>query len=366
MKNIVIHRDAGPSAVHLGQQAEVAAFGLIGSPLSPWYAGCISYQGYHFTSVAQLVAWARARFFRAEEIASEILTIKDPRVLRQTAQRVPADESVWRPRMQTVMPAAMRALVAQNIDSLIALLSTGRRRIAFAVQNDLTWGAGMLPDDPAIARPDAWPGRNLLGFILEELRTAYCGEVLSLFDPAGKPRPLDRNAIAEVMKLVEACFSLADDLYDREFVRPAVRLDLKGTTAGMAVWVKGSKASTIRFNPILLAENWSAFRDRTVPHEVAHLVARDLYGENVRAHGAEWQAVMKDFGCDATRCHSYSVVNASTHRGRRDVMSCHCRIHLVSPRQGGAPPSSVRCRICNKTVQFVISEADLGKRVSLS
>lgn len=361
MSTTIIHRDAGTFAFHLGQRTKVVAFGLFGSPLSPWCPVTIDYRGQRFTSVAQLLAYVRAKHFRSEDLAEEILSVTDPRALRETARRVPADDAEWQMQMERVMPAALREMVAQNPDSLVALMATGSNRLAFAVQNDRLWGVGLAADDPSIDLPSAWPGRNLLGEGLEQLRDGYFAELLPLFATPGTYRLLDDEAIADVINLVEACFALASDLYDREFVLPDVRFDLKGTTAGEAIWVKGQAKSTIRFNPVLLSENWARFRDRTVPHEVAHLVSRELHGAQIRSHGPEWQAVMRDFGCETTRCHNYSVANVSTLRGKRDVMRCHCNVLLVSPKHSRA--EDLRCRTCGKSMQFVISEAELVKRV---
>ncbi len=73
--------------------------------------------------------------------------------------------------------------------------------------------------------------------------------------------------------------------------------DLRGTAAGMVLFPH-SKPPIIRYNPILLKHNRHAFLTQTLPHEVAHLVARTLHGKSIRPHGREWKAVMNFFGAE--------------------------------------------------------------------
>ncbi|MEJ2395357.1 MAG: hypothetical protein P8Z77_11405 [Candidatus Thiodiazotropha sp.] len=58
---------------------------------------------------------------------------------------------------------------------------------------------------------------------------------------------------------------------------PEIRFDLRGKAAGMVVFYPKRK-QVIRYNRKMLAENGQVFIDQTVPHEVAHLVARFLHG----------------------------------------------------------------------------------------
>jgi SprT protein len=53
--------------------------------------------------------------------------------------------------------------------------------------------------------------------------------------------------------------------------------------------------------------NQNEFVDTTVPHEVCHLIAHQVYGRNIQAHGNEWKYVMSKLGQEPTRCHSMKV-----------------------------------------------------------
>ena len=108
-----------------------------------------------------------------------------------------------------------------------------------------------------------------------------------------------------------------------------IHFDLKGKAAGMVVFPPGEKPY-IRFNPGLLMLNQAHFLAQTLPHEVAHLVARRLYGANIRPHGDEWKQVMAFYGADPIRCHNYELGNSCTRKIRRFTYRCGCRQHQLT------------------------------------
>ena len=117
---------------------------------------------------------------------------------------------------------------------------------------------------------------------------------------------------------VEACFQAAERHFNCSFVRPAVSFKLRGQKAGVAHICE----NRLRFNPIMYQENREHFLLHTVAHEVAHLVSYKIYGNKIRAHGPEWQAVMQNiYQLPASRCHNYAVKSTiKTHY----LYSCAC------------------------------------------
>lgn len=110
------------------------------------------------------------------------------------------------------------------------------------------------------------------------------------------------------------------------FKLPVIKFNLFNATAGIAQY----RTWTIRLNPILLRENGAKFINRTVPHEIAHLVdfhlqANDrshqfrfnLRGRKKRSvHGPSWQHVMDQFGVEPSTYHSYDIANTTARRKR--------------------------------------------------
>lgn len=50
------------------------------------------------------------------------------------------------------------------------MLGTGSRVLAEASPVDRIWGTGLAADHPRSTSPEHWPGLNLLGFALMEVR----------------------------------------------------------------------------------------------------------------------------------------------------------------------------------------------------
>lgn len=147
----------------------------------------------------------------------------------------------------------------------------------------------------------------------------------------------------------------ATELYspDKPFREPELDFTLKGSTAGQF----NSAKWTIRYNIPIYERHPDDFIKRTVPHEVAHLVvsvlkSRGYYGrKKVRPHGPEWKAVMRKFGVEDTRCHSYDVEGLVRRRGPRSKpvkIRCGCGERGVTVTIGRRmmDGGQYRCRKC--------------------
>jgi SprT protein len=127
---------------------------------------------------------------------------------------------------------------------------------------------------------------------------------------------------------------------------PVLRFDLTGRAAGMVVFSR--TGALIRYNQKLLTENGDTFLDQTVPHEVAHLVARTLHGAGIRPHGPEWKLIMAFFGAPAHRCHNFTTSSLSQRRMRYFNYRCDCQDHKLSAVRHNRCRSGVTylCRSC--------------------
>lgn len=136
-------------------------------------------------------------------------------------------------------------------------------------------------------------------------------------------------------KLAEGCV-IASRHYNQSFSMPHVSYKLRGMVAGYAqasLW-------TIKLNAQLLIENVDDFIDRTVPHELAHLICDRVYPQRVgitfarsgrirrqkrESHGYNWQSVMRVLGCDdITRCHTYDVTNSKVQKKNGKQFQYRC------------------------------------------
>lgn len=122
----------------------------------------------------------------------------------------------------------------------------------------------------------------------------------------------------QLKQRVEACYLQAETFFQRRFARPEIRLDLRGQKAGVAYLQR----NLLRFNRQLYLENAAHFLQQTVAHEVAHLIAHQLYGPAIRPHGEQWQAIMRGvYELPADRCHTYRITQKPR---QRYIYRCQC------------------------------------------
>ena len=160
---------------------------------------------------------------------------------------------------------------------------------------------------------------------------------------------LQQQAISRVDELA----AVAATHYRMKRPQIDVRFDLKGLAAGEAR-LSPTGVGQIRFNTRLLVENSEDFLLRTVPHEVAHIVAYRLHGSTIKPHGPEWKAVMELFGAEASRCHSYDTSASQIRRLKRFSYRCDCRVHqLTSIRHNRAKRGQQYiCKACHQVLTF--------------
>ncbi|MES9858457.1 MAG: SprT-like domain-containing protein [Sedimenticola sp.] len=159
---------------------------------------------------------------------------------------------------------------------------------------------------------------------------------------------IEQQALNKTLRLLK----LAMEHYKTPLPELDIRFDLTGRAAGMIVFPAVGNP-VIRYNRVLLSENPEPFVQQTLPHEVAHLVARTLFGSSIRPHGREWQEVMAFFGADARRCHLFDTSRSVRRHLQRFSYSCGCTTHqLTSIRHRRVLAGQVyRCRACGEALK---------------
>jgi SprT protein len=133
------------------------------------------------------------------------------------------------------------------------------------------------------------------------------------------------NEMIELQEATTQWLTKANQIFGRTFPMPMISLRLRGGVAGRAYITKW----LVKYNPEIYINNKQAFIDRTVPHELAHLINRTLHGNLVKTHGKEWRSIMRQLGVkDITRCHSYNLDGIKGIRAkaaRPFVYACGCQ-----------------------------------------
>lgn len=156
-----------------------------------------------------------------------------------------------------------------------------------------------------------------------------------------------------VLEKVEYYLAKAVAAYDQGFEKPLVCFALTGSTAGYFKQLRDG-SNMINFNRQLLEHNTADFINRTVPHEVAHMVAFQVFGPGIRPHGDEWKAVMALFGADDSRCHNYDLSKVKTRQYRRFTYQCNCRSHQLTSIRHNRVLSGYRyvCKTCKQQLSY--------------
>lgn len=167
---------------------------------------------------------------------------------------------------------------------------------------------------------------------------------------------------SELCTVVDTCIELASDYFNQSLVIPDIRFDLRGKSAGQARFeiersfgfVKKYKSS-IRFNRVLMKENFQAFIDDVAPHETAHVIAHQVYGGKIKPHGHEWKMIMRDvLNKTPSVTHQFDISRASP---KPFIYQCECddvqhALSSIRHNRIQRKQSSYLCRHCNSSLSL--------------
>ena len=140
---------------------------------SNWYPSDFIVDGLLFHNMEQFKMYNRAILFGDEVSAKKILETADPETAKNLGMAVePVDEALWEANYYDMVKKGLMAKFRQNADILEQLLATGDRLMAEASPYDDLNGIGLSAEDAATIAPENWPGTNLLGKALMDIRTA--------------------------------------------------------------------------------------------------------------------------------------------------------------------------------------------------
>lgn len=121
------------------------------------------------------------------------------------------------------------------------------------------------------------------------------------------------------------------------------------TTAGFCKYPFRNKGLRIELNPHIYYH--VPFKEclETTLHELAHAVCFQFYGRSMK-HGPAWKQVMREFGLEPRRCHSYNVDGLRQRRRHRQhlVLCQTCQSKAYIPKKDYYPgvEKLCRCRRC--------------------
>ena len=125
----------------------------------------------------------------------------------------------------------------------------------------------------------------------------------------------------EFLEGVQDCLAHARAMYpdfDLHLCDIPIVFTPNGHRAGSARWRNATKSDdspvtvwNLEFSVEAISVDWEKLYLDTIPHEVAHIVTRFLYGaKEGSSHGRLWVSVAKSLGCTGKRCHSMRLTAA--------------------------------------------------------
>lgn len=139
--------------------------------LSNWYLSEFSTDGEKFSSMEQFMMYQKAKYFKDEDIARQILATEDVAQIKKLGRQVSGyNENYWNGIRQIVVYRGLRAKFTQNQELKERLKNTGDALLVECAVKDKIWGIGLSMKDPDRFEREKWRGENLLGYTLMMVR----------------------------------------------------------------------------------------------------------------------------------------------------------------------------------------------------
>ena len=142
-------------------------------PFSQWQHSEFEMDGCTFVTAEQAMMYHKAMLFGDTEPADQILDAVEPGKQKALGRRVRNfSEAIWDENKFEIVYRINLEKFRQNKGLRRKLFQTADRKLVEASPLDTIWGIGLEASVADATPPDQWPGQNLLGQILTEVRDA--------------------------------------------------------------------------------------------------------------------------------------------------------------------------------------------------
>jgi len=139
--------------------------------LSNFFIASFKVDTHTYICVEQYMMAGKALLFKDEIKFKEIMSETNPANMKRLGKQVTGfDPAVWKRNKIRIVREGVLAKFSQHIALKNYLLSTGTNVLIEAAPYDAIWGVGCEAHNPNLIYPEKWPGSNLLGFILMDVR----------------------------------------------------------------------------------------------------------------------------------------------------------------------------------------------------
>ena len=129
------------------------------------------HDGTRYQNAEQYMMAQKARLFGDTETHEQIMSVSSPKQVKALGRKVRGyNQSEWERRRSDIVYNGNFLKFSQNPKLSELLKSTGDAIIAEASPVDAIWGIGLSEQDAKQVPESEWPGQNLLGKALMEVR----------------------------------------------------------------------------------------------------------------------------------------------------------------------------------------------------
>jgi ribA/ribD-fused uncharacterized protein len=129
-------------------------------------------RGIQFNSLTQYMTYHKAVQCEDSIVQKRALGTDNPAALRRISAGLNGNEQTWRGSRQIIAYNGLMAKFSQNDKIRNQLLETGCATLAECRADDTIWSTGLSIDDERRFYIENWPGSNLMGFSLMQVRSA--------------------------------------------------------------------------------------------------------------------------------------------------------------------------------------------------
>ncbi len=141
--------------------------------LSQWWPQAFTIDGVSYPTAEHWMMASKARLFGDEASLRAVLAASSQGAAKAVGRQVRGfDEAKWQHERFGLVVAGNLAKFQQNSDLADFLNATVSKVIVEASPLDRIWGIGLAASHQDAPRPSRWPGLNLLGFALMNVRDA--------------------------------------------------------------------------------------------------------------------------------------------------------------------------------------------------
>lgn len=163
------HSAGSPACSFYDDQMDVRTVAGKLDPLSNFYMANFSLGEVTFHSAEQAYQYKKALTHGKPDLAKKIMNAGSPYEVKSLARYISC-RAEWEGENQQVMQEILQAKFRQVPAARQDLLSTGDQLIVEAVPGQFLWGSGLDAEATAHTRPEGWPGKNMLGEMLMNIR----------------------------------------------------------------------------------------------------------------------------------------------------------------------------------------------------